>query len=142
MKYILLFAFLFFGEYALNAQYTWCVSMKGKTWLRHVEENRDGNRIWITEEELGQSGYFHINFNRYDTAMRRTIFVDDSTGSGIQNWEEVRRKWQIPISELKSLMDKGGELSFYFTEIPRDINKAMLIKVRPVHLCTVKRKKT
>jgi hypothetical protein len=51
----------------------------------------------------------------------------------------VKKNWRISIEALKKLFDKGGELSFYFTEIPRDINKAMVIKVRPLHLCTVKR---
>jgi hypothetical protein len=139
MKYGILFACLFFFGNALNAQYTWCVSIQGKVKLRHVEENREGNVVLLSLEELNKAGYFHINFSRSDTAMRRTIFVDDSAGSGMQNWEEVKKQWKIPTSQLKTLIDKGGDLSFYYTEIPRDINKAMVVKVRPVHLCTVKR---
>ena len=70
--------------------------------------------------------------------MRRTIMVDDSAGSGIKNWEEVKRQWQITTAELKQILQKSGDISFYFTEIPRDIDKAMLVRIRPVHLCTVK----
>jgi len=124
---------------SVQAQYTWCVSIQGKIKLKHVEENREGNLVLLSPEELNKSAFFHIHFNRSDTAMRRTILVNDAAGSGMQNWEEVKKQWKIPTRELKNLMDKGGELSFYYTEIPRDINKAMVVKVRPVHLCTVKR---
>lgn len=95
--------------------------------------------VVLSTEELKGVGSFHINFNRSDTSMRRTVFVDGAGDSGIQNWEEVKRRWQLPITDLRKLIEKGGDLSFYYTEIPRDINKAMVIKVRPVHLCTVKR---
>lgn len=139
MKYSILFAWLILAASSLQAQYTWCVSIQGKMKLRHVTENREGNVVVLSAEELKGVGSFHINFNRSDTSMRRTIFVDDAAGSGLQNWEEVKRRWQLPITELRKLIEKGGDLSFYYTEIPRDINKAMVIKVRPVHLCTVKR---
>jgi hypothetical protein len=141
MKYSFLIACLLICGNTLKAQYTWCVSIQGNVKLRHVEEDREGNVVLLTQEELTKAGYFHINFNRSDTAMRRTIFVDDSAGSGMQNWEEVKRQWKIPTTELKNMIEKGGNLSFYYTEIPRDINKAMVVKVRPVHLCTIKRKK-
>lgn len=113
--------------------------MLGKTKLKQVEENREGNMVMVTTAELNKTGWFEIKFNKYDTAMRRTVFVNDASGLSMQNWEEVKKNWRISTEALKKLFDKGGELSFYFTEIPRDINKAMVIKVRPLHLCMVKR---
>ena len=139
MKYSILFLALFFSMSTGNAQYKWCVSMLGKTKLKQVEENREGNIVMVTTAELNKTGWFEIKFNKYDTAMRRTVFVNDASGSSMQNWEEVKKNWRISTEALKKLFDKGGELSFYFTEIPRDINKAMVIKVRPLHLCMVKR---
>ena len=138
MKYSILFLALLFSVSTGNAQYKWCVSMLGKTKLKNVEENREGNVVMVTTAELNKPGWFEIKFNKYDTAMRRTVFVNDASGSSMQNWEEVKKSWKISTNELKKLLEKGGNLSFYFTEIPRDINKAMLVKVRPLHLCTVK----
>lgn len=138
-KSILLAVVCWLLSTSVQAQYTWCVSIQGKIKLKHVAENKEKNIVVLSPDELNKPGYFNIHFNTYDTAMRRTIFVDDATGSGIQSWEEVKRRWRIPIGELKKLIEQGGELAFYFTEIPRDINKAMVVKIRPLHICTVKR---
>ena len=140
MKYSILFLALFFSVSTGNAQYKWCVSMLGKTKLKNVEENREGNMVMVTTAELNKPGWFEIKFNKYDTAMRRTVFVNDSSGSGMQSWEEVKKNWRISTYVLKKLIEQGGILRVYFTEIPRDINKAMLVKVRPMHLCTINRK--
>ncbi len=139
MKYTILVVALFFSVSIGNAQYNWCVSIQGKNKLKKVEENRDGNVVMVAAAELNKPGWFEIKFNQYDPAMRRTVFVNDSSGSGLQNWEGVKKRWRISTEALKKLFDKAGDLSFYFTEIPRDVNKAMVIKVRPVHLCTLKR---
>jgi hypothetical protein len=139
MKQLLISILLLLSATRMTAQYTWCVSLNGKTKLKNVSENKQRNTIAVTKAELNKAGFFHIKFNRYDTAMRRTIMVDDSLGSGLQNWEEVKRSWQITTAELKQILHRGGNIIFYFTEIPRDVNQAMLVRVRPVHLCTIKR---
>ena len=139
MKQLSIAIVLLLSATRMTAQYTWCVSLNGKTKLKTVTESKEKNILLVSDAELNKTGFFQIKFNRYDTAMLRTIMVDDSTGSGVKNWEEVKRQWQVTTAELKQILQKSGDISFYFTEIPRDINKAMLVRVRPVHLCTIKR---
>jgi hypothetical protein len=108
--------------------------------LKAVSEQEEKNIVSLTDASLKSIGYFEIDFSRSDTSMRRTILVNDGSGSGLSSWEEVKRKWRIPNKELSKMMEGRDQLKFYYTEIPRDVNKAMLVRVRPVHLCTINRK--
>ncbi len=139
MKKLFAIGLLLCATTVASAQYKWCVSLNGKQLLKDVREQPEKNIVSISSDALKQPGQFHIRFNRVDTAMRRTIIVRDSTGNGLQNWEEVKRDWRISTKELRAMFENTGSLIFYYTEIPRDINQAMVVKVRPVHLCTVKR---
>lgn len=140
MKQLFLFISLLLSTAALQAQYTWCVKWNGKTILKAVAEQEEKNIVSLTDASLKSIGYFEIDFSRSDTSMRRTILVNDGSGSGLSSWEEVKRKWRIPNKELSKMLEGRDQLKFYYTEIPRDVNKAMLVRVRPVHLCTINRK--
>jgi len=120
------------------AQYNWCVSLRGNIKLKHVGEDRIKNVVVLSATELNTPGSFRINFDKTDTAMRRTVFVSDPSGNTLRTGEEVKRTWRIRTSDLKKMIEEKGELSFFYTEIPRDANQAMLVKIRPVHLCTLK----
>lgn len=122
----------------MEAQTTWCVSIRGQNKLKHVAEDREKNLILLSAAELNTPGFFRINFDKTDTSMRRTVFVSDASGNSLRNWEEVKRSCSLRTEELKKLMNKTAELAFFYTDIPRDINQAMLVKVRPIHICTVK----
>ena len=124
----------------VQSQNTWCISQNGKTLLRNVSEQREKNQVTISQLDLKKTGYFQIKFSWVDTSVFRTILVDDASGSGIRNWEGVNRSWRISNLELSKLFEGRDQLKFYYTEIPRDVNKAMVIRIRPVHLCTVNRK--
>ena len=122
----------------MQAQNTWCVSIRGNTLLKNVEENLEKNVIRLNATDLNSPGYFRINFNWSDTAMRRSVLLRNAAGAELLRWEDVKRSWRIRTEELKKLVDKNPELSFYYTEIPRDRNQAMVVRVRPIHLCTLK----
>jgi len=139
MKYAIVFFSLLLAHTMMQAQNTWCVSIRGNTRLKHVEENIEKNVIRLQASELNTPGFFRINFNRSDTAMHRTMLLRNAAGTELARWEEVKQSWRMRTEELKKLMDKNPELSFYYTEIPRDVNMAMVIRVRPIHLCTLKR---
>lgn len=139
MRYLLTLLITLFLSITAVAQYNWCVSIGENTKLRHVREDREKNVIGVSDAELITPGYFCIKFNRSDSAMRRSILVWDSSGAGLARWEEVKRSWRMRTTELKKMIEEKGELSFFYTEIPRDVSQAMLVKVRPVHLCTIKR---
>ena len=143
MKKTLVFAFIgCLLSIAVQAQNNWCVSHNGKTLLRNVSEQPEKNQAAVTKSALMKTGYLQIKFNWLDTSVYRTIMVDDASGSGIRNWEEVKRSWRISNQELYKLFDGREQIKFYYTEIPRDVNKAMLIRIRPVHLCTLNRKQS
>lgn len=140
MKKLFLIFSILLSTAALHAQYTWCVKLNGKTLLKTASENQEKNVVSLTDASLKSTGFFEIDFSRSDTSMHRTILVNDASGSGLSSWEEVKRKWRISNKELAKLLEGRDQLKFYYTEIPRDVNKAMLVRVRPVHLCTINRK--
>ena len=136
MKHAILYICMMLLGFAVPAQEKWCVSLNGIQKLKNVSENREENRIEIDAGVLSKPGQLEIKFNRYDTAMKRSIMVDDATG-GIQSLQEIKKIFRIKTAALAKLFENRKELSIYYTEIPRDINKAMAIRVRPVHVCTL-----
>ena len=139
-KSIALIAVISLLSQALQAQNTWCVAHNGKTQLRKVSEQPEKNQVTIASSSLSRSGYLQIKFSWVDTSVFRSILVNDASGSGIGSWEGVTRSWRISNSELRRLFDGRDQLKFYYTEIPRDVNKAMVVRMRPIHLCTLNHK--
>jgi hypothetical protein len=141
MKYIF-FILLFCSVTVAHGQdeHTWCIRLNGKTRLKNAAENTDKNRILIRTADLEKKGSLQIHFHRSDTAMRRTVMVYDENSNGLKNWEEAKKYWKMSTAELKELFRSRSTLKFYFTEIPRDPEKAMVVRVRMVHLCTLELK--
>ena len=121
----------------MHAQQTWSISHQKKTVLKNVSEDPDNNVITISKALLNTTGCFVITFKAYDTAYTRTVMAYDTVRNGLKNWDDVKKKISIPNAELKSVMAGKNKINIYYTEIPKDPEKAALIRVRLIHICTI-----
>ena len=132
---LLIAAFLFCGN--LNAQQRWTVSYQKKIKLKSVEEDPETNTIGIKRTRLSTAGDLIITFKVNDGTVNRTVMADDSSRSGIKSWEKVKKTLIIKAADLRKLFKSREKVLFYFTEIPKDPEKAAVVRMRPVHLFTL-----
>lgn len=137
MKKIFFLGLLLSAFFISGAQTSWSVSCSGKPILKNASEAPQKNVLSIKRSSLKKSGNITISFDKADSTSIRTLMADDSNRSGIKSWEDVTKPVVITNAELKQLFTGRNTIHFYFTEIPRDPAKAALVRVRPVHLCTV-----
>lgn len=132
--------FLFFASLlslATHAQQSWTVTHQKKTLLKNVEEDTEGNTIRIKKSTLSLSGCLTITFKVNDGTVNRTLMADDSSRVGLKSWEKVKKTISISNADLKKLFKGRNTIILYFTEIPKDPAKAAVVRMRPVHLCTL-----
>ena len=137
MKKILFLLVLVFSTGLLSAQQQWTVCFRGKTCLKNAEEDPAANIIKISPASLSKKGDLTIRFAEDDGTVFRNLMADDSNRSGIKGWDNIGTGISIPTAELKKLFAGRKKVLFYFTEIPKDPEKAALVRVRPVHLFTL-----
>ena len=125
---------------AIHAQQSWTVSHQKKVLLKNVEEDTEGNIIKIRRSALSLSGCLTITFKVNDGTVIRTLMADDSSRVGIKNWEKVKKTISISNTDLKKLFKGRNKILLYFTEIPKDPAKAAVVRMRPLHLCTLELK--
>jgi hypothetical protein len=137
MKKFILVSLLSAVALISNAQTKCSVSVFGKKALNNAEENVAKNIIKIEKKLLKKSGNFIISFNNYDTAYKRTVMINDAEGQGIINFEDVNKPITISSKQLKTILNGKNKILFYYTKIPSDPSKAAIVRMRPIHICTV-----
>lgn len=137
MKKLFILTSLLFTLFTMQAQTKWTVSCTGKAVLKNVTEDAEKNILKIKRTSLSKSGNISIAFDKKDTASIRTIMADDTNRSGLKSWEDVTKPVTITNAELQELFTGRNRIEFYYTEIPKDPAKAALVRIRPVHLCSV-----
>ena len=138
MKRILLAAAFLLFLVASQAQTRWTVSCNGKAVLKNVSEGPQKNTFRIKRSSLSKTGNITITFASYDTSVIRTVMADDSSRVGLKSWEEVNKPLVISNADLKVLLTGRNRIDLYVTQIPRDPEKAALVRMRPIHLCTIR----
>lgn len=137
MKRYLLLSILSFAGLVSTAQLNWNISYQKKDMLKKVTENPAKNLVNIPKKSLKKSGSFIISFNNPDTAYNYTLMVDDDNHSGIKSWDNMIKSVTITTSELSSIFQNNTKIHFYYTAIPKDPAKAAVVRMRPVHVCTL-----
>ncbi|MBI3137160.1 MAG: hypothetical protein HYZ15_01100 [Sphingobacteriales bacterium] len=121
----------------LFGQQRWTVSHQKKTILKNAGEDEKKNIIVINKATLSLSGCLTIRFKINDGTVNRTLMADDSSRVGLKSWENVKTTISVKNADLKKLFDGRDKLLFYFTEIPKDPAKAAVVRMRPLHICTL-----
>ena len=137
MKKIIYLVILLFITTMAEAQQNWDVCVQKKTVLKKVEESRENNVVKIKRTALGNKTSLTIKFNDADTANNITLTVDKEAGGGLASWEFTGKPITISGQELKKLFIGENKLVFTYTAIPKDPRLAMVVRVRPVHVCSV-----
>lgn len=115
----------------------WTISYQGKDLLKKKTENVEKNTITLSKSKLAKAGSLKISFNQIDTASNITLLVNNENNSGLRSWDSVTKSITISNAELKRLFLDKKKIIFYYTAIPKDPQKAMVVRIRPVHVCTL-----
>ncbi len=145
MKKILLLSFLLAIAGISQAQFPWRIRVGGKTILHTTGEDRIKNIATIKLNQLSPKNNLTLTYKMAvkEKDWKRTLIVDDSTGAGIINNPPLVKKGAIDASFivngklLRELLLKYKKIQFSYTSIPSDPKKAMLVRVRPVHIVTI-----
>lgn len=137
MKKIFLLSLLASVTLFASAQTSSSITYLGKKVLKNATENPEKNIIKIQRKSLNKPGNFIISFNNYDTAYKRTVMVDDANRQGIKNFEEINKPLTISNKELKKLLTGRNKIVIHYSKIPSDPSKAAIVRMRPIHICTV-----
>lgn len=119
------------------AQQSWDVTFAKKTLLKKAAENPAKNTITVSRTSLTAKNKFILKLNNADTAYNITIEATDENGSGQQNWEYTGKPLTISGTDLKKLLTGRSKIKFQYMAIPKDPALAAVVRMRPVHICTV-----
>ncbi len=145
MKKFLLFCLLITIATFSQAQLPWKAKLGNKIILQTAGEDASKNVVKIKASQLSSKNNFIISYimpaNEKDWV--RTLMIDDSSGAGITIDPPAIKKGKTEASftvsgkMLKGYLSKHKKIQFFYTSIPSDPQKAMLVRVRKVHICTI-----
>lgn len=119
------------------SQQSWDVTFAKKTLLKKAAENPVKNTVSVSRTSLIAKNKFILKLNNADTAYNITIEATDENGSGQQNWECTGKPLTISGADLKKLFTGRSKIKFQYMAIPKDPALAAVVRIRPVHICTV-----
>lgn len=139
MKLFALLLSLTLGFSAM-AQDSWKAALNGKELLSTAEEKPDGNIITLNKTDLAKTGNFLVKYTEKEpqTGWKRSIVLVDKGENEVQT--ETGRILTVPNKTLLMQLLKEGTLYVYTWALPTDPELAARIRVRRVHLCTIKLK--
>ena len=139
MKIFTLLLSLTLGFSAL-AQDNWKVALNGKELLSTAEEKPEGNIVTLSKADLAKTANFLVKFTEKEpqTGWKRSIVLVDKGENEVQ--AETGRILTVSSKTLLTHLLRAGTLYIYTWALPTDPELAARIRVRRVHLCTIKLK--
>jgi hypothetical protein len=122
-------------------QHSWKIRLNNSTILSTDSENETRNLRKIDKAALSGKGYFeaiYTNTSGEKGLIRSILFVDENDNE-VMRKDSVRRI-KIPIGELKKMFEGHNQIRVFTLAIPADPDKAALVRVRRLHLCTLELK--
>ena len=113
----------------------WKIKINNKTVLSTSKEDT-ANKIKIKRTEWQKSGYFEIIFtdNVQNTWSRSFLFYDSKDKELLR--KDSTNDYKIPLKALRKLFAGEKEIKIYTIIAP--LNPKIAIRIRRVHLCTLK----
>lgn len=130
---ILTFTFLTMAE----AQESWTICYGKKSLLKKVSEDKEKNSFTINKSSLSGNSKLTIQLHAVDTANYITLMANLDNGNNVKEWEYNSKTFRITAGELKTLFGSESKLHFYYRSLPKDPEKAAVVRIRPVHVCTI-----
>lgn len=115
----------------------WMIKLNGKAVIATATENKDVNTKKIKSSDWKKKNSFlEIIFteNEPDT-WKRSFLFNDEAGQQLMRRDSVT-KIKISLTELRKTFAGKKEISIYTIVSPLD--PTALIRMRPIHLCTLK----
>ena len=137
MRTLILLGALIVSTAAMSPD-SWKVTLNNKALLLTSAENPEKNKIIIASKELLKKGPLVISYidKRLQKGWKREISVVDSGENDLV--KRGNSKVTITTGEVRKILDKGiNTIHVYSWSLPTDPNKAAVIRVRRVHLCTI-----
>ena len=130
---ILAFTFLSMAQ----SQENWTICYGKKSILKKVAENKEKNSFTINKSSITGNAKLTIQFHAVDTANNITLMANLDNGNNVKEWDYTGKTFSITASELKTFIGPNKKLEFYYRSIPKDPEKAAVVRIRPVHVCTI-----
>lgn len=135
-----LFVLLLTLSLSLSAfsQDSWRVVHNGKQKLATGVERPEGNVVTINRADLNKTGTFLIKYTESEpqTAWTRTITMVDKGENELHT--HTGNLFTISNANLKKLFAKVNTIYVYTWALPNDPELAARIRIRRVHLSTIK----
>lgn len=119
------------------AQQSWDVTFAKKTLLKKAVENPAKNTVSLSRSSLTTKNKFILKLNNADTAYNITIEATTTGRSGLQSWEYTGQPLTLSGPDLKKIFTGRNQVQFYYMAIPKDPALAAVVRMRPVHICSV-----
>lgn len=120
-----------------QSQESWTIGFGKKTVLKKVTEDRVKNSFTLSKSSVSGNSKLIIQLHAVDTANNITLMANLDNGNTVKEWEYSGKTLSIPAVELKTLFGTESKLHFYYRSLPKDPEKAAVVRIRPVHVCTV-----
>lgn len=120
-----------------SSQQSWTIRLDKKTVLKKVTEDRVKNVFTLNKSSVSGNSKLIIQLHTIDTANHITLMATLDTDNIVKEWEYSDKTLSIPVGELKTLWGAESKLHFYYRSLPKDPEKAAVVRIRPVHICTI-----
>lgn len=132
----------------VNAQLiTWKAKLgTNKTWTFKGEDTKK-NIVSVPRSLLAKNISLMLGYKPAadEKEWKRSLLINDSTGAGIIELPELTKAkkdktgiwYTITAKQLKEILQRHKKITIHYRSIPTDPEKAALVRVRPVFICTV-----
>lgn len=124
----------------MHAQDSWKITLNGKPVLSATTEDPEKNIIDISPSTLKNSKSFLLSYTETEKqkGWQRTITAYDSTDKELI--KQAGTTFKLSDKSLLSLLKKSHIVRIYTMYLPTDPKAKASVRVRRVHLCTLRLK--
>jgi len=129
---------LFFVSSASGQSDSWKIYFNKKLLLNTTQESETKNVVKIKSADLKKAGQLSIMFvaGSPNKDWRRTIAIFDDKDSTLYEKTGVTGV-RVANARIKKMIAGKTMIKIYTWALPKDPNKAALVRIRRVHLCTL-----
>jgi hypothetical protein len=140
MKQVLLLGLISIVALTMHAQDSWTIKLNNKTIITAKAEDEDANVKTIMRSELSKPGSLQVLYKQAQPkpGWRRSILLFDENDVELSRIDSLTAKSKISSATLKKGFADKKEIRIYTISLPTDPNLAAAIRVRRVHLGTLK----
>ncbi|HEY2727418.1 MAG TPA: hypothetical protein VGI61_09620 [Parafilimonas sp.] len=141
MKYILIAFFAVIATKTFSQATKITISANNTTLHISLDSENENNLFLIHSNQFGDKDFLTIKVDSEaaDKEWKRNFFIYDSANNAIKDFVLMNDKtYCLKLNELKKILVREKEYFIYTSVIPKDPQKAMLIKVAKQLVCKIK----